>query len=239
MGKGAARWKQLWIQVLDLLFPPRCPCCGAVTEEGAVCPDCERKLPWIEGDASVRVLEDGLLCCGPLWYEGVVREAILAMKFQGRSSGAKALGEWAASCAAEHFSGAFEVVTWVPVSQKRRRSRGYDQAELMARSACRLWETEPQPLLEKIQDNPAQSGLNDAAARRSNVQGAYRVREGRSVAGRRILLMDDVCTTGSTLSECADTLRAAGAAEVVCAVAALTRFPSRKRTRRNQEPAEP
>ncbi len=97
------RWKKRWDKVLDLLFPPRCPCCGTVTEAGAVCPDCEQKLPWIEGDASVRVLEDGLLCCGPLWYEGVAREAILALKFQGRSSGAKPLGEWIAACAAERL----------------------------------------------------------------------------------------------------------------------------------------
>lgn len=238
MRNASTCWKNLWDRVLDLLFPPRCPCCGTVTEAGAVCPNCEQKLPWIEGDASVRVLEDGLLCCGPLWYEGVAREAILALKFQGRSSGAKPLGEWIAACAAERFSGEFDVVAWVPVSQKRRRSRGYDQAELLARSACRLWETEPQPLLEKIQDNPAQSGLNDAAARRANVQGVYRVREGADVVGRRILLVDDVCTTGSTLSECANTLRAAGAEEVVCAVAALTRFRSRKGADPGQEPAE-
>ena len=108
------------------------------------------------------------------------------------------------------------------MSRRRLRKRGYDQAELLARSACRRWDVKPVRLLEKIRDNPAQSGMTDAAARRANVEGVYRAAEPESIQGRRILLVDDICTTGATLVECAGILRSAGAAEVVCAVVART-----------------
>ena len=115
------------------------------------------------------------------------------------------------------------MVTWVPVSRRRLRKRGYDQAELLARAACRVWSVKPERLLRKVQDNPAQSGLTEAAARRANVLGVYEPVDVGRIQGRRVLLVDDICTTGSTLAECARTLRDAGAAEVVCAAVALTR----------------
>ena len=111
-------------------------------------------------------------------------------------------------------------MTWVPVSRKRLRRRGYDQAELLARSACRRWDTRPERLLEKTRDNPAQSGLTDREARRENVKGAYRA--AGDCRGRRVLLVDDICTTGATLGQCAAVLLDAGAEAVVCAAAART-----------------
>ena len=120
------------------------------------------------------------------------------------------------------LGGAFDTVTWVPVSPRRLRQRGYDQARLLAESACRLWETKPLPLLRKTVHNPAQSGLKEAAARRANVLGVYEAVDPERISGHRILLVDDICTTGATLAECARVLREAGAADVVCAAAALT-----------------
>ena len=113
-------------------------------------------------------------------------------------------------------------VTWAPLSRGRLRERGYDQARLLAESACRLWETKPLPLLRKTVHNPAQSGLKEAAARRANVLGVYEAVDPERISGHRILLVDDICTTGATLAECARVLREAGAADVVCAAAALT-----------------
>lgn len=128
------------------------------------------------------------------------------------------------------FSGEFDVVTWVPVSRKRLRRRGYDQARLLAESACRCWDTKPAALLEKTEDNPAQSTLTEAAARRANVLGVYRALP--EAAGRRILLIDDICTTGATLGECVRELYDAGAERVVCAAVALSR---EKKVHKNTE----
>lgn len=214
--------------LLDLFFPPKCPFCGKVLDHAGICPACEKALPWTEEGAGVRELSGGVRCAAPLWYEGQVREGLLRFKFQGARAAAGPLGELVARCAAERFSGAFDVVTWVPVSRRRLRSRGYDQARLLAESACRLWEVRPEQLLQKITDNPAQSGLTEEAARRANVLGVYEAAEPERIQGDRILLVDDICTTGATLAECARTLRDAGAADVMCVCAALARRPEKK-----------
>lgn len=214
---------ELLESILNLLFPPKCPFCGKVLDTPGICPACEKDLPWTEGDNSLRQAPGGLRCAAPLWYEDKVREALLRFKFQGAAAASEPLGTLIAQCAAEQFSGEFDTVTWVPVSHKRLRKRGYDQAELLAESACRLWDTEPVCLLHKMEDNPAQSGIQDAAARRANVLGVYEAAEPEMIKGKRILLIDDICTTGATLSECVRVLKDAGAESVACAAVALTR----------------
>ena len=208
---------------LDLLFPPKCPFCGRVLDAPGICDACQKALPWTEGEEAVRRGPDGFRCAAPLRYEGLAKEGLHRFKFRGMSSAAAPLGELIAGCAAEHFSGAFDTVTWVPVSPRRLRQRGYDQARLLAERACRLWETKPLPLLRKTVHNPAQSGLKEAAARRANVLGVYEPTDAGRIQGRRVLLVDDICTTGATLAECARVLREAGAEKVVCVTAALTR----------------
>ena len=136
---------------------------------------------------------------------------------------AGALGEEVARCAAEQFSGAFDLVTWVPVSKKRMRERGYDQAELLVRSVCRRWNVRPVRLLRKRVDTPPQSGIEDAAARRANVLGAYEAVTPERIQNSRILLVDDVCTTGATMEECIRMLKEAGAKCVVCVAVARVR----------------
>ena len=190
--------------LLDLLFPPKCPFCGKVLDKPGICPKCEKDLPWVSDAEALREGPGGLRCAGGVWYEDTAREALLRLKFHGNSAAAGPMGELIARCAAERFAGEFDTVTWAPVSKKRLRKRGYDQAELLARSACKLWDTEPVRLLEKVMDNPPQS-------------------DAELMKGKRILLVDDICTTGATLTECIRVLKDAGAADVVCAVVALTR----------------
>jgi ComF family protein len=218
--------------LLDLLFPPKCPFCGAVQDHTGICPDCRRELPWTEDPDQVRQLPGNLRCVAPLWYEDRAREGLLRLKFSGAAAGAGPMGALIAASAAERLSGEFDTVTWVPVSKKRLRRRGYDQARLLAEGACRCWDTKPVALLRKTVDNPAQSGLADAAARRANVLGVYEA-DAEAVRGRRVLLVDDIVTTGATLCECARVLTDAGAESVVCAAVARThqkeRAPEGKR----------
>ena len=212
-------------KLLDLFFPPRCPFCGKVTKGHMVCPACRKTLPWTEGQETRRELSSDVVCAAPLWYEDAARSGILRYKFQGGVAAADVLGELVARCAAEEFSGEFDTVTWVPVGPKRLKKRGYDQTRLLAEAACRLWETEAVQLLRKPLDNPAQSELKDAAARRANVLGVYEALPGAE--GKHILLMDDVVTSGATLLECARTLKEAGAASVRCVALASVR-PDRR-----------
>ena len=205
-------------RILDLLFPPKCPFCYKVQEREGVCSACRASLPYRE--VPLWKGPDGLRCAAPLRYEGVVREAMLRMKFRGAQGAASPMGEMIAQCAAEEFGGEFDIVTWVPVSRKRLRKRGFDQSELLCRAACRVWEISPERLLHKIMDTPPQSGLKDAAARRANVLGVYEAADPTVIRGRRVLLVDDICTTGATLAECVRVLRHAGAEDVVCVVLA-------------------
>ena len=219
--------------LLNLLFPPKCPFCGRVQDAPGMCPACETSLPWTDEAHSLRTLRGGLLCAAPLWYEDSVREVVRRFKFHGGVSAAGPLGELIAQAAAERLSGEFDAVTWVPVSAKRLRQRGYNQSLLLAENACKLWGVEPERLLRKVRDNPAQSSLDSAEDRWKNTQDVYEA--AGEPAGKRILLIDDVCSTGSTLVSAAETLLEAGAAGVVCAAAAFPRPEGENRGEKGKE----
>lgn len=208
--------------LLDLIFPPRCVFCQTLMEdgEGPVCGHCIRALPYTYGSGAEQTCPEISLAVSPLRYEGEVRESIRRYKFHGRKWYASAYGPLVAQCVEEHLSGRFDLISWVPLSEKRRRERGYDQAFLLARAVGHELGMDPVSTLRKARNNPAQSGLTGAEDRRANVQGVYECAHPEAVAGQRVLLLDDVLTTGSTLSECARILRGAGAADVVCATLA-------------------
>ncbi len=112
------------------------------------------------------------------------------------------------------------MISWVPVSPLRHFTRGYDQSQLVAKALARELGASSVKVLKKIHHTPPQSGLKDAAQRKANVLGVYQVCTPGVIAGKRILLIDDVVTTGATASECARTLLAAGAKEIVLAAIA-------------------
>jgi len=207
--------------LLDFFFPRRCPFCGRILGRELLCSDCEKALPYT-GAQAVRKGAFGV-CASPLWYEGAVRDALLRFKFRRDLGVLACFGEMMARCAAEELMGEFDAVTWVPVSTKRLRKRGFDQSRLLAASLCVDWHVQPIRTLRKISDNPAQSGISDAAARRANVLGVYECAEPQIVSQHRWLLVDDICTTGATLQECVRVLKAAGAPEVVCLTLASVR----------------
>lgn len=211
--------------VLDLLFPPKCVFCGAILDDGeeGMCARCQRELPWLlEGEAEQKG-EFFSLCAAPLRYQDKVRDSVHRYKFQGRRGYHKLYGRLVAQCVHDHLDGRYDLISWVPLSRKRKRERGYDQAFLLASAAAAELGAPLVETLQKTRNTTAQSGLTEASQRRANVLGAYVPVDPRQVEGRRVLLIDDVVTTGSTLSECARTLRTIGAADVVCAALARAR----------------
>jgi ComF family protein len=108
---------------------------------------------------------------------------------------------------------AAEAVTWVPLHERRRRHRGYNQAELLGRELARICRLPAHGGLVRVRDTPPQVGL-DRLRRQANVVGAFRW-EGPELARRSLLLVDDVATTGATLEACAGALKAAGAGAVL------------------------
>lgn len=207
--------------ILDLLFPPKCAFCGRLVEKGDVCPDCEKSLPFREEENMTRLIGDsGCLCAVAFYYGGAVEDGIKALKFGGKSWRAKVFARYIAQAAAERLGGEFDAVTFVPVSFLRNFERGFDQARLLAEETAGIWGVKAEPVLRKVRHTRAQSFLTDPARRKQNVRGAYAVPRPDRVRGRRFLLIDDVCTTGSTMAAAADALLAAGAERVVCAALA-------------------
>ena len=108
--------------LLDLLFPPKCAFCGKLLEtSGDVCENCEKGLPYREeGQILSAIGEEGFPCAIALYYEDMVREGVRALKFGKKSWRARVFARYVAQTAAEQLGGAFDAVTFVPVSPRRR-----------------------------------------------------------------------------------------------------------------------
>ena len=208
--------------LLELLFPSKCVLCRRVLRRGEtdLCRSCRtQQEPWEKPKRKPQFLDS---ITAVWYYEGNVRRAILRYKFYGARHLAGSFARLLAMRLCEKDD-AYDMLTWVPVSRLRRITRGYDQVELLAKAVGRELNTEAQPMLKKIRHNRRQSSISSAAQRKANVLGAYRVISPEVLQGKRILLLDDVLTTGATAGECARMLLTAGAKEVHCAVIATAR----------------
>ena len=214
--------------ILDLLFPPKCILCGTVLESGEIdlcrncrldspeCTDTRRKLPFLSS-------------CTALWYyEGNVRQSLLRYKFRGTRAYAAGYARILAMKLLETHPDGFDLVTWVPVSFFRKLKRGFDQVELICRHVSQETGIPCAKLVRKIRHNRPQSGIQGDAQRRANVLGAYAVIDPGTVAGKRILLLDDIVTTGATAGEVARVLLTAGAKEVHFGAVAMARRNANK-----------
>lgn len=205
----------------DLLFPPRCVFCGKVVSPGSeICSRCSAEiLP----DAPVQCMNlpvsgKNIRCVVLYAYSGKVRQSIILYKFYNRKNYSRFYAkELAKRIMRENDIPTLDSITAVPISRKREKNRGYNQSALIAGKAAKILGIPYENLLVKIRDNPEQHRLNKKE-RHMNVQGVYRTAE--NVTGKKILLVDDIITTGATLTECAETLYGAGASCVWCAAIA-------------------
>ncbi len=207
---------------LDLVFPPRCAACGALGQE-PFCPVCAEAVDAAPPGCRRCGRPGPDAVCGPCLVQppafdavraggllgGPLADAVHALKYRGRPALARPLGEWLAG-RVELPSGA--VLVPVPLAPRRRRERGHDQAALLAEALSRAAGRERlRRALRRVRDTPPQVG-RDRAARSRNVQGAFAA--STAVAGRDVVLVDDVVTTGATADACARALKAAGARSV-------------------------
>jgi ComF family protein len=223
--------------LLDVLFPRHCAGCG----RGAwpFCPTCWSLVALLDPPGCLRcgrpldlVVPSCADCPPPAlsWsraaflYEGPVRRALMGLKFGGLESRAQAFGPWMArvlarSPAARPFDSQPVVLTWVPLGKRRRRSRGYDQAFALAKEVARLTRWPLEPLLTRSTETAPQA-RRSGKERHLAIRGAF-----HPVGGppSRVILIDDVLTSGATAAECARMLRRAGAREVglLCAARSL------------------
>jgi len=219
-------WYRFTGQFLNLLFPPRCVGCR---QAGSwLCAECMSQISWVEFPVCAccggRPLADGLCerChTSPLqieaihsvaYFEGVLREAVHCLKYSGRTVLAEPLGDLMATYWMEH-SVPVDLVVPVPLHAARLRERGYNQAALLAREMARRDGLAlDERVLIRWRATAPQVEL-DAGQRKENVHAAFRCASDK-LADKRILLVDDVCTTGATLEACALALYERGARSV-------------------------
>ncbi|MFI3252739.1 MAG: phosphoribosyltransferase family protein [Eubacteriales bacterium] len=209
-------------QILDLIFPPKCPFCRKILPHfQAECTECTLPETKDTGDTIFQT-RDGLTCVSPLWYQDTVATAIKRYKFSGAKHYAPCFAAMMAN--ATENMGEFDYVTWVPLAKVRQRSRGYNQAELLAREVTKQKGFVPESLLEKIKNNPAQTSLKSDEEREENTKDVYQLKKiVPELQNTRILLVDDVVTTGSSLYASGKILLEAGVKELVCLTFARSR----------------
>lgn len=217
------------MSLFDLLFPPKCVLCRRVLEhyeqdvctacrqEVSECPVSKTKMPFVES------------WCALWYYQDDVRKSILRYKFGNRRSYAQNYASLLAQKLKAEYPDGFDVLTWVPISPIRRLRRGFDQVEKLADALGAQLQMRPVRTLKKIRHNRPQSGISGPAHRRANVLGVYKVTDPEALWNKRVLLLDDIVTTGATVGECARMLLTAGAREVFVGAVAAARHDSKKK----------
>lgn len=209
---------------LNLLFPPKCLFCHRLLsdDERDICASCANSRKFLRDEEGRQVFENVDSCFSPLYYEDDVRNSLLRYKFSSVTMYAPFYANLIVSCSSPGDLDC-DLITWVPLSSKRLRQRGYDQAELIARQLSMLTGIECVRLLKKVKNVSPQSLTGNHAARKKNIENAYSAVSPWLAAGNRILIIDDIVTTGATLSECAGVLKGAGALSVRAATVARRR----------------
>lgn len=222
---------------LSLFFPNRCIFCNEVIGPyDNMCTSCEDKLPWIRGelceycgskkedcDCKKRHSNfyDGI--AAPLYYVGDVRKSIHNFKFKDDKNAYKVFAELMNDTRREVYNDIeFDYITYTPMSKRHRRKRGYNQSELLAERISELSGiTFAEDMIQKIYPTRIQHKCVHWTERKGNLLGAFDVNQKYNVEGKNILLIDDVKTSGATLSECGKMLFLYGAENVYCLTAAI------------------
>ena len=216
---------------LDLIFPPRCLVCGKAGSD-PFCSNCRHQIQFIDKYCRIcgKPMEKSRVCedcrnCRPVFdiarsvaiYDTTIKEALHKFKFQNKMS----LGDDLTGILIEYFKSGPDIdlssvdsVTAVPLHQKRQRERGFNQSEFLAEKFARHYGLNfRNDILVKIKDTKPQFSLK-RNVRFKNVSGAFEASPKDAIAGRRVLLVDDIFTTGATICECAKALKSAGAESV-------------------------
>lgn len=222
----------------SFLFTKRCRFCESVTDiREEICEKCKNEIFKIEGDICFKCgcKKSDCSCkgkaryymsiCAPYYYEGAVKKAISQLKFHNNKYMAETLADDMAKTLKERYGELdFDICTFVPAHKNEFKKRGYNQAQLIAQKLSEKTGIPFFEILEKNFETAPQHSLNKSM-RSGNLLGAIGLNEklGADIADKRILLCDDVKTTGATLDECAKTLLINGAAEVRCITACIAK----------------
>ena len=243
--------KKLYNRLKQLLFPPRCIICRDYLQPDTsilFCSECLRHLPFVPKEhcpVCGKVTPSGSSLCfdchnnrpafrchqSVLFYTKEIRQALLLFKFSHKRHYAIPIG----TLMSNYITQDYDLITAVPITRKRCRERGYNQSQLLAEQIERLRGIPYADTLKKIKNTPPQSKLNFRKTQ-ENIKNAFCAVQPNLLPGKRILLIDDICTTGATLNECAKVLIKEGAAYVDALTFAMTdrRIKQIKGTKKNE-----
>ncbi len=225
-------------KVLNFLLPPRCICCGKILDnENSLCPECFQRITFISEPycshcgipfADIENINVKMLCpnCikekkhlfrmerSAIKYDAVSKKTILAFKFMDKTENAKIFAKWLKIAGKDIFTLGADVLIPVPLHYRRLIKRRYNQSALLTLELSKLTKI-PADVFSLIKFKPTKPQVRfTGKARRKNVKGAFKIKTPERIKGKRVVLIDDVLTTGSTVRECAKVLLSAGAASV-------------------------
>ena len=235
----------LFDKIISAVFPNRCMCCGEIVSASIfVCAKCAKRMEKIKPPFCTKCANNVHLCqcekdmiprnfdfiISPYYYIDGAKDLVYAIKFDNNRTVSKLFAQEICAAVENCFDGTnFDFVCSVPISKKTLRKRSYNQSELIAREFCKLsgklTDDKFNDVLKKIKETTPQRNLS-SKERRRNLRGTFDVDDKykSAINGATILLIDDVCTTGSTLNECAKTLKLYGAKNIFCATFCKTLF---------------
>lgn len=202
-------------QLLELVFPNVCGMCGKI-DKNSLCPKCKTKLKQITKAEIIKNSNKNFKAHAYLFkYSGIIREMILSYKFKDKSYLYKTFVEIIIKnkkiCG---FIEKYDIIISVPIHKKRMNKRGYNQSELIVKGIAKnLNINRERNVLYKVKNNKSQSLLTKKD-RLTNTKNVYKILESSKIKDKKILLVDDIYTTGSTVNECSKMLKKAGASEV-------------------------
>lgn len=208
-------------KILDFIYPQKCGFCNKIIIEDYACKSCKKNLEYICIENKLEKFDNKNFDYSifAYKYEGIVRQKILEFKFKNKKYLYKTLSGYLAEII-EMYSYLFDYIISVPISLNRYFERGYNQSYLIAKYVSKKIKKQILKfVLIKTKNNKKQSALG-IFERKQNVKNVYKVINKNKIQNKRILLIDDIYTTGATVEECAKVLRENGAKSVIVAVIA-------------------
>ncbi len=231
-------FNNIYDTALSFLFTKRCRYCRKVCNIFAdICEECAEDISEIEGDICFKCGQNKVICnckgkfhyyesvCAPFYYEGAPKKAVISLKHKNHFRVIEGLSNDMVKCINSRYPHIyFDFCTFVPMHREDEKKRGYNQARLLAESIAKELEIPCLELIKKDYKTLSQHKLSETK-RYGNLNGAFSFNPcyGVNVKDMRILLCDDIKTTGATLDECSKMLLFAGAAEVRCITACITK----------------
>lgn len=218
--------------IKSFIFPERCVLCGKVlNDRKIICQVCKASLHFCEENPVIKRImlsQNGkrylFSVYSPFYYDGSIRRGILSLKFRSRKKVTDFFTPYMVNTARGDSFKKADFTICVPSSKERERQRGFNQSEILAKafseiSGIMYYEN----VLKKTKDTVSQSLMKNSKERAENVRGVFSINSDADIKGKRIVLIDDVFTTGATLKECCDILIDSGALSVTCITAASKR----------------